>query len=389
MHTEAKQIAWKLYNLGCNVTAIGAGTKAPMYQWKHGDVSDVDARQTIARLKAIPWTGKTSPFTGVQYIAPAARAGIIHSDSVGQWRCIDLDAYQHVSEPYDTFEEPTITKQPVSLHLVMALLYVLDLPNDYHWCLRSGSGKGYHIYVRSEGDLAETDLGGKGVVTFVPLQKYAHDVDHIELRWHSCQTVPAFRNQDDVPNEPPELIGMHHLISALAIFGTPRTERSRPRTIPRIPRDDSTIDEIRSRLDLVRVADAVIGGRTETSGYEVRYLGHGGLLVNTQKQSWFCHQTECGGGLFDLLCYARHGTVVNDDKELFKEALKEAADMAGVELRPQRTPVHDKKGYACCETCKFPLEQSKFNYSTAYCTICKASYHNVAPDTIKYKRRVV
>jgi hypothetical protein len=88
---------------------------------------------------------------------------------------------------------------------------------------------------------------------------------------------------------------------------------------------------VKARLDLVDVASKLYG-EGQREGNEVRFPGNGGLLVNGEKQSWYCHQSAYGGDVLDLLCYNRYGSTLNGDKDRFKEVLKEAAGLAGVDM---------------------------------------------------------
>jgi hypothetical protein len=313
-----KETAQILHAMGTNITAIAGDGKAPKYRWK----ADINERQTDARVQSLPWSGYTRK-DGTT-VPAARRVGVIHSDTVGQWRCFDIDACKADGG-----------KTPVSTGVASAVLRALGLiddyesVSDYEWCLRSGSGAGWHIYVRCEDALPDgvgvEKAKEKGVYTGGPREPGAFD--HIELRWHGCQSVPAFTSEGCVPYEAPELVSGDQIAGAFAAVA------ERPTASPALPaprNDDDTVRLVKERLDLVDVANKLYGeGKRE--GDEIRYEGNGGLLVNADKQQWYCHQTECGGDVLNLICYHRYGTV-NGDKERFKDVLKEAARWAGVEL---------------------------------------------------------
>jgi putative DNA primase/helicase len=138
-----------------------------------------------------------------------------------------------------------------------------------------------------------------------------------------------------VPDEPPALVGGENIIRAFhAVAQRPAPPAPQEKAPP--ARDD-TVDQVKQRLDLVDVATKLYGeGNRE--GNEVRFPGNGGLLVNGEKQSWYCHQSAYGGDVLDLLCYHRYGSTLNGDKDRFKEVLQEAAGVAGVDMPPPAGP---------------------------------------------------
>jgi putative DNA primase/helicase len=185
--------------MGVNITAIAGDGKAPRYQWKQ----DVDTRQDYERLKRLPWGGYTTKDGTV--VPPAGRVGILHSNAVGQWRCFDIDACK----------DSEGNKLPVSDNIVRSLLLALGLPADYAWCMRSGSGAGWHVYIRCEDALpAGLTESTKEKGVFVGIPHIPGDFEHIELRWHGVQSVPAFASVDDVPDEPPALVSSEQVIRA-------------------------------------------------------------------------------------------------------------------------------------------------------------------------------
>jgi hypothetical protein len=306
-----KKTAYKIHQMGANITAIAGDGKAPMYKWK----ADVDKRQDTDRLRRLPWGGYTRKDGAI--VPPAGRVGIIHSTTVGQWRCFDVDA----------LKDGDGRKVPVGVEPLLTLMSEMRLPPDYPWAMRSGSGAGWHIYIRCESSLPPGVLtekaGEKGVFTGKPLNP--GEFDHIELRWHGVQSVPNFASADDVPHEPPALVGSEAVVRAFLAVAP-----AAPAAPPLAPHDD-TVDQVKARLDLVDVAGRLFGAGVQ-EGDEVRFPNNGGLLVHGGKQQWYCHQSEQGGDVLDMLCYHKYGSVLNGDKERFREMLKEAALLAGVEL---------------------------------------------------------
>ena len=72
----------------------------------------------------------------------------------------------------------------------------LGFPNDYTWCVESGSGEGFHIYIRcKEEDEIIKKLGGlKAVYKYI--FKEQNLCKHIELRWKDCQTALPYSTHE-------------------------------------------------------------------------------------------------------------------------------------------------------------------------------------------------
>ncbi|MDQ6699227.1 MAG: bifunctional DNA primase/polymerase, partial [Acidobacteriota bacterium] len=105
----ASDLAAQLNRDGANVVAIRTGDKAPAHAWKQWQRE----RQSEQDVLALPW-------------ALADRAGIING--IGGIRSFDFDGCPSTAP-------------------VAALLAALGLPADYPWCERSGSGKGFHVWM--------------------------------------------------------------------------------------------------------------------------------------------------------------------------------------------------------------------------------------------------
>jgi hypothetical protein len=130
------------YAFGANVVPIVG--KAPIMKWEHLHAE----RQTIEELRGYDWTRCTG-------------LGIVCG--VNGYVCIDID-------------------KAASTAAVSTILEKLGLPSDYTWTAKSGSGVGYHIWVRIDGEIP----GKKGVVK--GLSKDG-SFDHLEIRWRECQTL--------------------------------------------------------------------------------------------------------------------------------------------------------------------------------------------------------
>ncbi len=99
------------------------------------------------------------------------------------------------------------------------------------------------------------------------------------------------------------------------------------------PASDDTVDQIRTRLNLLEVVQQHV--RLRKQGRELWGLcpfhqeKTASFHVNEQKQSWFCFGCQKGGDMFEF--------VELIEKTDFRGALRILAEMAGVEL-PERTP---------------------------------------------------
>jgi hypothetical protein len=110
-----KETAQILHKMGVNITAIAGDGKAPLYRWK----ADINERQTDARVQSLPWGGYTRK-DGTT-VPSCRRVGVIHSDTVGQWRCFDIDA----------LKSPDGGRGGVSASVASALLRALGLIDNY------------------------------------------------------------------------------------------------------------------------------------------------------------------------------------------------------------------------------------------------------------------
>ena len=104
------------------------------------------------------------------------------------------------------------------------------------------------------------------------------------------------------------------------------------------PASDDTVDQIRTRLNLVEVVQQHV--RLRKQGRELWGLcpfhqeKTASFHVNEQKQSWFCFGCQKGGDMFEF--------VELIEKTDFRGALRILAEMAGVEV-PERTPAAQQR----------------------------------------------
>jgi P4 family phage/plasmid primase-like protien len=307
---------------GANVLAVK--DKSPWHIWRGGTAKRpgpdwTTTQQTDNDVRAFPWRKATA-------------VGVVNGP--GDWHTFDLD------------------KSPDEAPL-LALLEALGLPDDYEWTWRSGSGEGWAVAFRCDEELPAGVLPAKkteaGVFWGWPGKDSGLRFDHAELRWKVCQTVypPSaytFTKKDDprkgqagpgyvwrgaVPTEPPTLVSAARVIAAFFAIAPPP-----PQTLGSI--DAATKDEIKRRFDLVAYAQRELGGEIQAEhGGEVRVLGHGGLLINPEKQLWHSFADDIGGDAFDLVGYARYSTIARNLNGKTAELLSEAAAWAGVTLPPR------------------------------------------------------
>lgn len=106
----------------------------------------------------------------------------------------------------------------VNPKMLERILDSLGLTNNYKWLVMSGSGKGFHIWIRClandfEIDSCKLNWEAKSVWKFKAKNKELFD--HIELRWKNCQTAfpPSLHTSgnrysflNDIPEDDPALV---------------------------------------------------------------------------------------------------------------------------------------------------------------------------------------
>lgn len=179
-----QQAAHQVHDFGFNVTAIKGGTKRPGHAWECWQ----SARQTLNDVNALPWYG-------------ASGLGVI--SGVGGLRIFDFD---DCPEP-----GPAVR-----------VLNAMGLDSSYPWFWPSGSGKGWGIAVRCDGELPAGVLSsnGKGPGVY---KAPGVGFDHLELRWRDCQTVlppsqhpegPGYQWRNGAPGEPPAVVTPEQVLRA-------------------------------------------------------------------------------------------------------------------------------------------------------------------------------
>jgi hypothetical protein len=294
------------HRLGANVLAVEPHTKKPLDSWKPWQT----VRQTAADRDAQPW-----PWAG----------GVSVISGVGGWRAFDFD---HCP-----------TAGPVA-----RLLVALGLPPDYRWVVRSGSGRGWHVWIVCPEPLPAGALPAKtrdaGVYT-APGRGF----DHLELRWQHCHTVAPpslhasgrrYRFVRGRPAGAPDMVSADRVGAAFHAVTRPRDPSRAAQGIAVClhgvpPRPGDPYAELKRRFDLLAYAQEHWPGPLVAEGNDVRIPGYGGLLLRPAWGVWYCFLDKIGGDAIDLVGYARYGTDWDrHQRGMFRAAVQEAATFAGV-----------------------------------------------------------
>lgn len=162
--------------------------------WKKWETEEM----TYADIDLLGWNSTTN--------------GIGAISGIKNLRCLDFDS---------------VTDYEIVKQFVMKL----GLPSEYVWVVKSGSGKGFHIWFYCDDDSYLFQILGGEKSYYKLLLKEKELCDHIELRWKNCQTVlpPSFHPSGNkyeylylqeigLPSIGPSNIGVGRLIDALREF---------------------------------------------------------------------------------------------------------------------------------------------------------------------------
>ena len=195
----------KMHTFGANVLPMRDG-KIPAIAWDGLQ----NRRQDLTEVQSYNWSNAT---------------GIAIISGVNGFTCFDIDKAEN----------------DVALK---TLVVALGLPNDYQWQVRSGSSKGYHLWVKMLGVVPFPDK--KGVIKGDSLDGSFH---HLELRWKECYTVmsPSKHSSGGTyqwmygePTTPPAEIDIHMMLDAFGLVAS--LDVSRDKTKPKYePTNYSTI----------------------------------------------------------------------------------------------------------------------------------------------------
>lgn len=187
---ELKQYAME-YNGKYYINILPLEDKVPKLEWTKWQSDDMVKED----LEKMNWDDRINGIGGVS--------------GINNWRCLDFDGVKDIK-------------------IVEKFVEELGLTSSYEWIVKSGSGKGYHIWFTAEDreGLLDGFGGEKSYYKFKP--KRMSDCDHIELRWKSCQTVlpPSIhpsgkkyefinKSGDEIPGNSPSNIWIGKLINVL------------------------------------------------------------------------------------------------------------------------------------------------------------------------------
>lgn len=180
-----KQIALT-YKQKMNINVLPLKGKRPMINWDRWQ-TEIQNEEDIEKMD---WNNSTG-LGGIQ--------------GLNDWRCIDLDKVE-------------------DFKIVELILKDLELPEKYCWVIQSGSGEGFHIYIRiKENEEQLKKFGGLKAVYKFKMTKEGY-CKHIEFRWMNCQTAlpPSMHESGgiynfyfDEPKEPPVYVELEKLLRCL------------------------------------------------------------------------------------------------------------------------------------------------------------------------------
>ena len=205
----------KLYNRKFQINVIPLRGKRPLIEWDRWQ-TEIQTEKDITDMNWIKSTG----LGGIQ--------------GLNEWRCVDIDGAE-------------------DFEIVELILKDLGLPEKYNWVVQSGSGSGFHIYVRSPhpttagkpsplpmGEGVFDKLGGEKAVYKLAMKQGSKErqnkyCKHIELRWMNCQTALPYSLHESggvynfcfgEPDEPPSYVELEKVIECLEKYCVINSEKS-------------------------------------------------------------------------------------------------------------------------------------------------------------------
>jgi hypothetical protein len=183
----------RLYKEKMQINVLPLKGKRPMISWDKWQTEI----QTENDINNMDWNNATG-LGGIQ--------------GINDWRCIDIDGAE-------------------DCEIVELILTALDLPEKYCWVVQSGSGAGFHIYIRSKQPTPSSPpergildrIGGEKAVYKFKMKQEGY-CKHIELRWMNCQTALPYSMHEsggiysfyfDDPKDPPDYVELEKVIECL------------------------------------------------------------------------------------------------------------------------------------------------------------------------------
>ena len=382
MSTQPDYKTWALHyhGLGANVVSVGKD-KHPNHPYTSEPTDYKDRRQTfdeVHTLKPGKPTKDGAPGARVDTWAYPDTSGVGIISGVGGWRCVDFD-------PIKT-EGDNDPDDGVPFGVVERFCERLGLDAyAYPWVERSGSGRGWHVWLLCDDELPNTPGVSWGKLE--PLAQYADAFHHCELRWSKCFTVVApsfngryaFRNTEQ-PTTPPERVTVAEVLYAVdgvavipvnepdeihdpgalsATLQTSVAEQDGPEgslTDPNTGETWATFDdykraeqsaknEARAVFPMVEYIKRHLGtewSQVQRDG-ETRIgkpgAGFGGWHVTADGQRWnnFTDGNgKIGGDCYALVLYCKYGVTTSRNPEHWRAVFEIVSDETGVRF-PQYT----------------------------------------------------
>jgi len=325
------------HSLGANIIPLRDRGKTPSLEWKSGPVDFSTIRQSSNDLIAL----RTKHGLPVWESA----TGLAIVNGIGGWYSIDFD-----------YNKVTDTTVPVSLvyDFVTALGYD---PQTYPWLIRSGSGKGFHVWFQRHETEGKVTRNGPSVRIFLPTDASSCTWSKIELRCHDCYTVAPPSNAEFgrqyqfacnlFPTGAPAVLDPQRVIEVLNEIGDQQEHRREHlrskvdyrQTLEYLPSD---IERVKEKFDLLTAVKNHLGeDDVVDAGHEWRIgkpgSGHGGWHVTKDNLLWnnFHDGTgRRGGDCFDFIGYEKFDAGWNRNApDMFKVCLAIAAIQSGVSLQ--------------------------------------------------------
>jgi len=210
-----REIAKDYYDVyGFNLLPLE--NKVPKLNWEHWQHTKME----MSDIDGLGWNTNTN--------------GIGAISGINKLRCLDFDAVN-------------------SYEIVKDFVKSLGLPSEYLWVVKSGSGKGYHIWFYSDSDSYLFKFLGGEKSYYKLMLKEKGLCDHIELRWQNCQTVlpPSLHpsggeykfihlREKGIPGYAPHTVGVGKLIEVLRKFCILESETVKVKNEKKILRQSKT-----------------------------------------------------------------------------------------------------------------------------------------------------
>lgn len=180
------------YNFGFNVTHVARdiNSQSIIKSASHEIDSYLNKRQSIKQLHSLNWKNSTGVGVVLGY---------------QKLRALDIDGC-------------------TDINFIKLILSYLELPLNYEWVVKSGSGNGFHIIFFADDHRFVTETGK--VRAFLPNKLFNFFFKHIELRWYAHLVLPPslhssggtykFTN-NSFPYFPPRFVTLYSLEKIIAL----------------------------------------------------------------------------------------------------------------------------------------------------------------------------